>query len=92
MFLDFFPIFFSPVVVVLLTFYFHSSLPYFRCPYTFVSISSAFGCHVFSEAPDDHHDPEPVAEVSNAIDHYPQTSRHEKIADLFYNPGNVHRY
>lgn len=43
---------------------------------------------VFPEAPDDHHhDPEPVPEVNNALDRYPQAARHEKIADLFYNPG-----
>lgn len=43
-------------------------------------------CFRFSEAPD-HHDPEPVPEVNNALEHYPQGARHEKIADLFYNPG-----
>jgi hypothetical protein len=46
-------------------------------------------CFRFTEAPDDHHDPEPVPEVNNALEHYPQAARHEKIADLFYNPGNI---
>jgi len=40
------------------------------------------------QAPDDHHDPEPVPEVNNALEHYPQAARHEKIADLFYNPDS----
>lgn len=52
----------------------------FRYRFFFFLITTA-------EAPDDHHDPEPVPEVNNALDRYPQTSRHEKIADLFYNPG-----
>jgi len=39
-------------------------------------------------AADDHHDPEPVAEVSNALDRYPQAARHEKLADIFYNPDS----
>lgn len=48
----------------------------------------------FSEAPDDHHhDPEPVPDVNNALDRsgYPQSGRHEKIADLFYNPGKHYK-
>ncbi|VVC30809.1 Hypothetical protein CINCED_3A011267 [Cinara cedri] len=41
------------------------------------------------QAPDEHHDPEPVPEVNNALERsYPQTARHEKIADLFYNPDS----
>ncbi|XP_050519932.1 uncharacterized protein LOC126893606 isoform X2 [Daktulosphaira vitifoliae] len=40
------------------------------------------------QAPDDHHDPEPVPEVNNALEHYPQSPRHEKVADLFYNPDS----
>ncbi|XP_060868460.1 uncharacterized protein LOC132943466 isoform X1 [Metopolophium dirhodum] len=40
------------------------------------------------QAPDDHHDPEPVPEVNNALEHYPQSARHEKITDLFYNPDS----
>jgi len=40
------------------------------------------------QAPDDHHDPEPVPEVNNALDRYPQAARHEKIADFFYNPDS----
>lgn len=44
-------------------------------------------CFRFSEAPDDHHDPEPVPDVNNALEHYPQSARHEKITDFYYNPG-----
>lgn len=41
-----------------------------------------------AEAPsEDRHDPEPVPDVSNALDRHVQAARHEKIADLFYNPG-----
>lgn len=47
----------------------------------------------FPEAPDEHHDPEPVPEVNNALERgYPQATRHEKIADLFYNPGGCPIY
>ncbi|XP_050441859.1 prohormone-2-like isoform X2 [Adelges cooleyi] len=38
--------------------------------------------------PESRHDPEPVPEVNNAQENYPQSARHEKIADLFYNPDS----
>ncbi|XP_022178322.1 uncharacterized protein LOC111039236 isoform X3 [Myzus persicae] len=40
------------------------------------------------QAPDDHHDPEPVPEVNNALEHSVQPARHDKITDFFYNPDS----
>jgi hypothetical protein len=54
-------------------------------------ISLTLACFCFSEVRlDDHeHDPDPVPEVNNALDRgsYPQSARHEKISELFLNPG-----